>query len=184
MESIIQQWGHLAVFIGTAIEGEVVYMTGIVASQIGHLSLSYVVLLSFLGALTRDGLLFVGTRRGGRMVSLNRGEWADKLTRASAWVESRPYWMLIFYRFFYGVSSVLVMAMSLSKMSFRRYIWVLVVASSLWAFVYGSLGYLIAPVILNILDWLGTYVWMTLLCLVAGFVLYIYLRPSRVAENP
>lgn len=166
MESFIYEWGHWAVYIGTCVEGEIAFMSGIVASQLGHLSLGLVILVSFLGALTRDSLLFVGARKSGKFMVQNRPKLDKKIQRATTWMEKKPGWQLVFYRFFYGISTVIVLALSLSGISYIRFGVILILASGLWATFYGTIGYLAAPKVLVIIQNIGGYSWLFVLAII------------------
>ena len=180
MDALIQQWGYLAVYIGTVIEGEVVYLSGILASQLGHLSLAGVVFLSFLGAISRDSLIFLISRKGGHSYMSSRPAISTKVSGAGEWVEKRSLFFLIFYRFFYGVSTVVVLALAVSGISYFRYGVICLTGSCLWAIVYGTVGYVAAPGAVSLFQELGGFAWVILLAILVGVILYMafYKRKS------
>ena len=60
-QQFVENWGYVAVFLGSLVEGEsVIFMAGFLAHE-GYLSLPKIILVSFIGTLIADqGTYFIG----------------------------------------------------------------------------------------------------------------------------
>ena len=58
LESLIDTYGYIAIFIGTLLEGETVLVLGGFAAFRGYLSLPYVILTAFIGSMLGDQFFF------------------------------------------------------------------------------------------------------------------------------
>ena len=58
LEQFIENYGYLAVLIGTFLEGETIVILGGIAAKLGHLSVEGVALAAFIGTTTRRSNVF------------------------------------------------------------------------------------------------------------------------------
>ena len=72
MEHLLESWGSWAVLIGTYLEGEIVYVSAMVAARFGHLNAWSVVFWAFIGVWCRDMTIFLLARNGSRSPLFNR----------------------------------------------------------------------------------------------------------------
>lgn len=165
-------WGYLAVFAGVLVEGEVAYLSGIVFTELGRLSLYFVIALSFVGAVTRDLSIFLFTRRGGQLILGKSDKRQHRLQRLSDWAEARPDSVLVFYRFFYGTSTLIIMALALSEMTLAKYSGITIIGSFLWSLVYGTLGFFAAREIIHRIEWIQGHMDVVILTLIGGLLVY------------
>lgn len=171
MEELIEKWGYLAVYFGTLFEGEAVYITSIVLSRIGHLQVWLVAILAFLGGATRDMLIFLIARSGGRRFILNRKKLNYKVEKVSQWLEKRSWWYLSFHRYIYGLSTATIVTLALGKMSLLRFFFLTLLACFVWVVGYGILAYWASDSILNNIDWIKS----NILLVFIGIILIIIL---------
>ena len=59
LQSIIENYGYAAIFIGTFLEGETILILAGLAAHQGYLVLTWVILAAFLGSLCGDQLFFI-----------------------------------------------------------------------------------------------------------------------------
>ena len=62
LQSIIENYGYAAIFIGTFLEGETVLVLAGMAAHRGYLVLTWVITAAFLGRLCGDQLFLFGTQ--------------------------------------------------------------------------------------------------------------------------
>ena len=58
IQTLIQNYGYWAVFVGTFIEGETILLLGGFAAHRGYLALPWVIVAAFFGSLCGDQLFF------------------------------------------------------------------------------------------------------------------------------
>src|SRR4029450_11713455 len=70
LSHLIAQYGYLAVFIGTLLEGETVLALAGFAAHLGHLELPAVIVVAFVGSVIGDQTWFlIGHRWGNRLLA-------------------------------------------------------------------------------------------------------------------
>lgn len=174
MEEFINQWGYLAVYIATTVEGELAYITSIVTAKLGHLSVLGVAIAGFLGGMTRDSAIFFTGRYGSRAFLERRPKLLEKINEAGAIVSNRPWWILIFHRYFYGFSTATLLVLATSSMSNARFIALCVTACFVWVLGLGLLGYYATQTVLANLQWLSDHFLWILGAVVALIGTFLY----------
>ena len=152
MEAFIQEWGYIAVFLGSLVEGESVILTaGFLASQ-GYLSLLKIILVSFTGSLIADQVLyFVG--RGFGMRILKRFPKLDEPSkRAFELLHRYDTAFILSFRFIYGIRTISPIVIGAAKVDFRRYAILNFVAAAVWAVLSCTAGYFFGDLLMNHLN--------------------------------
>ena len=70
----VSHYGYVALFIGVFLEGETVLIAAGFAAHLGHLSLTWVILIAFAGSLTGDQFYFFLGRVRGKTFLRNRSK--------------------------------------------------------------------------------------------------------------
>ncbi|MFN2646252.1 MAG: DedA family protein [Burkholderiales bacterium] len=103
MQDLIADFGYIAIFIGTFLEGETVLALGGVAAAHGYLSFTAVVGVAVLGGFLGDQTCFwIGRRYGARVLTRYPG-LAAKAPRVQALVRRWDALAVILLRFCYGL---------------------------------------------------------------------------------
>ena len=58
LTSLIEDYGYLALLIGTFLEGETILVLAGFAAQRGHLEIEWVIVVAFIGSFSGDQLFF------------------------------------------------------------------------------------------------------------------------------
>ena len=90
MEHFIEQFGYLAVLVGSFLEGETVVVVAGYAARRGYLSLSLVILAAFLGSVAGDQLWFYLGRRYGAAIFKRYPRISQKSERVKALLSGTP----------------------------------------------------------------------------------------------
>jgi membrane protein DedA with SNARE-associated domain len=138
---LIAQFGYLAIFLGTFLEGETVLALGGVAAAYGYLSLPGVIAVAVLGAFAGDQCCFYMGRRYGARVIARFPSLAAKAPRVQALVRRWDATAVILLRFCYGLriaGPILIGSCGISpwRLAFFNFIGTL-----LWAPLIASIGY-------------------------------------------
>lgn len=78
MESLIENYGYLAIVIGTFLEGETILVLGGFTAHQGYLALPRVILAAFAGSLCGDQLFFYLGRKPSPAALSGRPSWKSK----------------------------------------------------------------------------------------------------------
>ncbi|MEW6442545.1 MAG: DedA family protein [bacterium] len=141
LESIVENYGYLAVLIGTFFEGEtVLVMAGFLAHR-GYLDLPWVMAAAFTGTLLGDQLFFFLGRRHSRIVLAWRPGWKSRIGRVQRLLERYRTLAVLGFRFIYGLRTILPFAIGMSRVSARLFVALNVVGALAWAIVIGLAGY-------------------------------------------
>ena len=142
MEQLIADFGYLAVFIGTFLEGEAVLALGGVAAAHGYLSFWAVVGTAIVGGFLGDqACFFMGRRYGARVLARFPG-LAAKAPRVQALLRRWDAGAVILLRFCYGLriaGPIVIGTCGISpwRLALFNFIGVLV-----WAPLVAGIGYL------------------------------------------
>src|SRR5438105_13825863 len=103
MSELIADFGHLAIFIGTFLEGETVLALGGVAAAHGYLSFWAVVATATIGGFLGDQTWFFIGRRYGHRVLARYPRFAAKAPRVQALLRRWDATAVVLLRFCYGL---------------------------------------------------------------------------------
>ncbi|MGL4371667.1 MAG: DedA family protein [Alphaproteobacteria bacterium] len=149
MEAFIQEWGYLAVFLGSLVEGESVILTaGFLASQ-GYLSLLKIILISFTGTVIADQLLFfVGSHFGLRIIQRFPKLEAPS-QRAFELLHKYDTAFILSFRFIYGIRTISPVIIGAAGVAFPRFAILNVSAAAIWSVLSCSAGYFFGDFLMN-----------------------------------
>ena len=172
MNEFLGEWGYLAVYVATTLEGEFAYLSAVVAATLGHLKLPGVMIAAFLGGYTRDMTIFLFSRYSGKSYFKRNPKSKEKIEKASNWVSSKPLFLTV-HRFAYGISTATVIALGLSSMSVLRFGLVCAIACASWTLGYAALGYYAADQVTANLTWLqDNFLYVLIVVGVVGTAIY------------
>lgn len=141
LEQLIQDFGYLAIFVGTFLEGETIQILGGFAAHGGLLELPWVILVGFAGTLIGDQLYFYIGRKHGQAFLERRPRWRQRVEVVMRYVEKYHTLAILSFRFFYGIRNVASFAMGTSRLPFARFAILNAIGAIIWAAVMACLGY-------------------------------------------
>jgi membrane protein DedA with SNARE-associated domain len=142
VNDLIAQFGYLAVFVGTFLEGETVLALGGVAAAYGYLSFPGVVAVAVLGAFLGDQCCFYLGRRYGHRVLARFPSLAAKAPRVQELLRRWDAPVVILLRFLYGLRIAGPMVIGSCGISPWRLAFFNFIGTLLWAPLVASIGYL------------------------------------------
>lgn len=147
METLLNQYGYLVIFVLTLFEGETVLLiAGILAHQ-GLLNIELSILSAFLGSTIGDQMYFhLARHEGYRFVKRFKYIW-HILPRADKFVKRHGAYAVFFSRYLYGLRLPLVVMCGLVRMPSLKFSIYNAGSALIWAVSYGFLGYFFAEVI-------------------------------------
>lgn len=143
----IHEYGYWILIIGALIEGESILLMAGGAAYFGYFSLPTVMLVSFIGAIIHDQLLFAVGRISGKNLLQKSPYWKKKSTKAFSLLHKYNYWLIMGFRFVYGIRTITPIVVGASGLGFKRYTFLTLISAGIWAIVISSLGYLFATIL-------------------------------------
>ncbi|OOC20460.1 DedA family protein [Helicobacter pylori] len=137
-----KEWGYLILFLYSLGGGYVGIVIASILSATTHaLDIKITILVAFLGNMVGSGVLVVFARYQKREFLKYFHKHRRKLALASLWVKRYAFLMIFVNKYLYGVKSVVPLAIGFSKYPLKRFLWLNVLSSFLWALIVGSVSF-------------------------------------------
>ncbi|MNO92076.1 Inner membrane protein YohD [compost metagenome] len=184
LQQFLQDFGYLALFLGTFFEGEtILVLAGFLAFR-GYMQLEWVVAVAFLGSYAGDQLWYFLGRRHGRKMLARKPRWQKMGDKALDHVRRHPDLWVLSFRFVYGLRTVMPVAIGLSGYPPRRYLLLNGIGAIVWATVLGGAAYTFGSVLEGILGNIKKYELMVLGgFVVVGLLLWLRRRIKNSRNN-
>lgn len=184
LEHLIQQYGYLAVFIGTFLEGETVLVLGGFAAHRGFLDIWLVVLAAFLGSLAGDQTWFFIGRRKGMPFIERRPVWKARSERVLDLLHRYHVPLLIGFRFLYGLRNPIPFVVGASGFSPWRFLIFNAIGALIWSVVIGFAGFLFGEAVELVIDDVKRYErWGLLVIALVGIAVWFAIAWRRRARR-
>ena len=139
--ALIQQWGYWLMFGAAIIEGETFLVLGGVAAAAGMLDLGWIIILSIIGCLIHDCFLFYLGRYVGPKILKRKPNWQPKVDRISLMIDKYNFWLILGFRFTYGLRTIIPFALGMSNISNAKFMLFDTIGAIVWVLVFLLGGY-------------------------------------------
>jgi membrane protein DedA with SNARE-associated domain len=153
LKHVIEQYGYLALFIGTFLEGEtILLLAGFAAHspQFG-LDLRFVILAAFAGSLAGDQAAFFIGRHYGRKLVARSEKWRERAERVHRMLSKYHEILILSFRFFYGLRNLTPFVLGTAEISIRKFFLLNAIGALIWAIVFALTGYAFGSLLENVL---------------------------------
>ncbi len=171
LSQLLSDYGYLAVFVGSLLEGETILLLAGYAAHQGYLSLHWIVLLAFCGGTLGDVVYFLLGRRFG-------SAWLRRFPRLTVPAQRVNRLLLRFHealivgvRFMYGLRILGPIVIGMSEVRAWRFVLFNALGAALWAVLVTALGFLFGHALQLLFAQAEQYEAMALLLIVALGVL-------------
>lgn len=184
LQAFLQDYGYLALFIGTFFEGEtILVLAGFLASR-GYLDIYLVMLTAASGGYCGDQLWYFLGRRKGRQILARKPNWQALGERALDHLRRYPDIWVLGFRFVYGLRTVMPVAIGISGYPPLRFLLLNAVSAAIWATVLGAAAYHLGAALERVLDNIQHYeLWVMAALAAAGALLWLWRRLRNRAPN-
>ena len=185
LQEYISTFGYAAIGVGTFFEGETVLVLGSFAAHRGYLNLPLVILSAFIGTFLGDQLYFFLGRLKGKQALEKRPIWKSKSNKVFTLLEYHQIWLIIGFRFIYGLRTVTPFIIGASNIPVFRYFFLNIIGALIWAVIVGILGYFLGNTLEIIIGNIKKYE-MLVFTLIAGagiFLWTIYLVKRNIKNK-
>jgi membrane protein DedA with SNARE-associated domain len=183
--ALFAEYGLWIVLIGTFFEGETVVVVGGFAAHQNFFSPYAVAALAFCGTFVGDQFWFILSRHFQDRPLIRKATEQPTFGRALHFLERHPIKFILAYRFVYGVRNVSIIAIGLSAIPAHRFFVLNMIAASVWAAAFTSIGFVFADTAESFLGGLKTFEHMLLTVFaIAAFVYLLYWLARRYFGRP
>ncbi len=147
LEDFIVQYGYLALFIGTFLEGETILIVAGYLASLGYLDIYLAILSAFLGTFAGDQTFFFLGRLKGVDFLEKRPAWRRSAQKAFDLLERHQLAIILGFRFIYGIRNVTPFVIGASGLRPWRFFCLNFLGAGIWAITFGSLGYQIGMLV-------------------------------------
>ncbi|MDF3033984.1 MAG: hypothetical protein K0R76_938 [Alphaproteobacteria bacterium] len=147
---IIKDWGYIAVFLGSLVEGESVILVACFMAHLGYLSLTKIMVIAFCGTLFADQALYYVGRHYGQTLIQKYHRLHAPANRAFKLLHSWDIWFILSFRFIWGIRTISPIVIGSSGISPRRYTPLNFIAAVVWTVISCVGGYMLSGVIEDI----------------------------------
>lgn len=157
LEVILAQYGLIAVFLGTFLEGEIVVIAGGLLSRIGFLDLKLVFPTVFLATFLGDLFFFYLGRRHAVKFLEKRPHIKVRSERVRELIHEHHNKILFGYRFLYGLRIPTLLALGTSELSTKKFVFINLLNSVIWSILFCLGGYFFGDVFTLFVDNIKSY---------------------------
>jgi membrane protein DedA with SNARE-associated domain len=167
-----QTLGYLIIFIGTMVEGDILLFTAGFLTHQGYFDIGTVIFLVFSGVIIGDNLWYVlGELMREREYFKKFRHFIGNITDPfNEQLKNRTARTIFISKFAYGLYRPILLKAGTLRLPFRQFIEADLMATFVWMFLIGGLGYLGSASFLLIRRYLR-YTELTLLLGIAVFIL-------------
>jgi membrane protein DedA with SNARE-associated domain len=143
VEKFLDQYGYIALMIGTFFEGETAIL---VASSLIHRGLfegPYTVLFGFAGSFISDWLYYFIGRLNGKYFIEHRPKLKEKFQPVVRFFLHHKLQILFTYRFLYGFRIIIPLIIGMSNIKPLQFLIYSIVSGLIWATSVSTIGYFI-----------------------------------------
>lgn len=163
--AFVTDWGYLAVFLGSLVEGESVILTASAMASQGYLSLPKIMIIAFFGTLFADQALFFVGRRFGPSLFTRYPRLKQPSDKAFRLLHKMDTWFILTFRFIYGIRIVSPIVIGAAGISPQRFLPLNFISAVIWTVVSCVGGYMLGDVMMSILENFHTYQKYFLICI-------------------
>ncbi len=132
---------YITVFTGCFFEGETSLTTSAFAAHRGYLEIFIVMLVALAATQSWDWIWFTIGRKKGKSLLAGKPGLREKSQKINRLLFKYPIPVLLFYRFFYGFRTAVPLAIGMSSITKKRFLFFSLLNTIIWDIMFSSLGY-------------------------------------------
>jgi membrane protein DedA with SNARE-associated domain len=141
-DSLLAEYGLLAVLVGTFFEGETIVIVASFLSHEGYFDPILLWLCAFLGSFAGDQMWFYIGRRHADFRIVQKVVELPTFVKVIRLIEAHPTKFILSFRFVYGIRNISPVALGLSRVTALKYFILNMIAAAVWAATFTAVGYL------------------------------------------
>ena len=182
-EMFLESCGYFATFIGVMMEGEVSLITSVIGAKSGYYNFWVAMILAWLGAWAADWFKFLVAKKKGTKIIAKKPKLKAKLDKVSKWYDKNPELVLLLYKLFFGMTTIILILTGLRNVSYVKFAIYSGISVAIWTSLLAGMAYYCADSLLANFAWFSENVTRALLILsaVAFLIWFCIKRPYKKA---
>jgi membrane protein DedA with SNARE-associated domain len=141
IDTLIREYGYVAIVVVTMFEGETIVLLAGAAAHFGYLELPWIIATAIAGSVAGDQLWYaLGRRFGPKIISL-RCSWQVQAERVYRHLHRHQDWLILSFRYYYGLRSITPFAIGSAHVSKLRFFILNFIGAVLWSITFTFAGY-------------------------------------------
>lgn len=141
MEKFINEFGYLALMVGTFFEGETAILTASSLIYRGLFEFPFTVLAAFSGSFISDWIYFLIGHYNGKVFLAKRPKLQSRVKPVNDFFHKHKLQILFSYRFLYGFRIIIPLVIGMSGLPPMRFLFYSIVTGLIWATTISATGY-------------------------------------------
>jgi membrane protein DedA with SNARE-associated domain len=141
MENFLDQYGYLALLVGTFFEGETAILVASSLIYRGLFDFPFTILAAFSGSFISDWIYFLIGRLNGKYFLSKRPNLQARVEPVTKFFQKHQLQILFSYRFLYGFRIIIPLIVGMSGLSPTRYLFYSTLTGLMWATLVSTAGY-------------------------------------------
>ena len=167
MESFIQDYGYIALFLYSFGGGMLaIAIAGVFAAN-GTLDINLVILVAVISNIAGDYFLFYIARNNKQYAKEMMDKHQRKIDLAHKMMEKYGWGAIILQKYIYGIKTLIPLAIGLTNYDSKKFMIFNIIGAIIWGLVIGLSAYILGDIITNTLEEYKTYGIIILLSLLA-----------------
>tara|TARA_R110000868_G_scaffold404509_1_gene682767 strand:+ start:5914 stop:6459 length:546 start_codon:yes stop_codon:yes gene_type:complete len=143
-------WIYICFFFGIFIEGELVFLSAVIAASHGYLNIWFVVGIAVIATITSDLVYFnLGKNRAEKL--MNKPKWKAKIEAVNQKLKKHRNLFLISYRFLYGLRIATPLVLGTQNITLTTFLRYSIISTIIWVTLFTILGLAFGELILTYL---------------------------------
>ncbi len=142
IEHLIEHYGVVAIFLGTAFEGETAAFLGGILSHRGLVTYWTASLMASAGSFAGDQMWFFAGRYAARWRVVRRLMETPTLAQVTSLLERYPTGFILAFRFLVGLRTISPIVIGTTRISSGKFVVLNAIAALVWGQLFTALGYL------------------------------------------
>lgn len=152
MESFIQDWGYIALFLYSFGGGFLALAIAGVFSSTGDLNIYYAIGVAIVSNFLGDQFLFLIARNNKSYAKSMMSKWGRKIALTHLLMRKYGIWILFIKKYIYGIKTLVPLAMGLTKFDFKKFTFYNLLAAIVWGIVVGMISYFLGQIFIDSLE--------------------------------
>lgn len=152
LEQFVTEYGYLAIFLWTFVEGETVVIVAGFFAHLGLLDINLVILSALVGSFSGDQLYYYIGRHGGAKLIAKRKTCQLNAEKVYRILHRHQYLLILTFRFYYGLRNVTPFAIGAAHIPRTRFFALNLIGASIWAVLFSYGGYYLGQTLKQYLD--------------------------------
>ena len=171
MESIIQDWGYLALAMYSFGGGMLGLAVAAIFSFTGELNIYYVIIVAFISNFVGDQFLFTIARNNKEQAKEMMKKHESKIQIAHNMMTKYGWLTIIFQKYIYGIKTLIPLIIGITQYDKTKFMIFNLIGAIIWSIVVGLTAYFMGQIVIDIFSQYKNYALVFILAVV-GLVIY------------